>query len=62
MEDGLKEGETRAQAGGNDALVFFKVEPSQPLNPQRRLPGLITPGPASSPGAIVPSRASFIRP
>lgn len=56
---GLKEGETRAQAG-NDTPVFFKVEPSQPLNPRRRLPGLITPGPASSPGAIVPYRASFL--
>lgn len=57
---GLKVGETRAQAGGNDTLVFFKVEPSQPLNPRHCLPGLITPSPASSPGAIVPSRASFL--
>lgn len=40
--------------------VFFKVEPSQPLNPQQRLPGLVVPCPASSPGAIVPFKASFL--
>lgn len=27
------QGESRAEAGGNRMPVFFKVEPSQPLNP-----------------------------
>lgn len=40
-----RERETRAQAGGNGTLVFFKVEPSQPLDPRRCLPGLILPHP-----------------
>lgn len=57
MEDGKSESVrgSRAQAGRNGALVFFKVEPSQALNPQRCLPGLIRPGP------LVPShlRASL---
>lgn len=54
MEDGKSESVrgSRAQAGRNGALVFFKVEPSQALNPQRCLPGLIRPGP------LVPSHLS----
>ncbi len=47
MEDGESEDvrESRAQTGGNGMLVLFKVEPSQALNPQRCLPGLILPRP-----------------
>lgn len=58
MEDSEREGvrESRAQTGGNGMLVFFKVEPSQSLNPQRCLPGLILPRPL---GTTAPFRASL---
>lgn len=54
MEDGKSESVrgSRAQAGINGTLVFFKAEPSWQLNPQRCLPGLIWPRP------LVPSHLS----
>lgn len=44
-----RERETRAQTGGKGTMVLFKVEPSQPLNPQSCLPGLIPLRPLAQP-------------